>query len=40
MWFKKVEDLKAQDVKRQHTRMKGITKWTRTVTSVKVIHGT
>jgi hypothetical protein len=37
---KKVENLKAQDVKRQHTRMKGTTKWTRTVTGVKVILGT
>jgi len=39
MWVKKVEDLKAQGVKRQHTRMKGTTKWTRTVSCVKVIHG-
>jgi hypothetical protein len=36
---KKVEDLKAQGVKRQHRRMKGTTKWIRTVSGVKVIHG-
>lgn len=35
----KFEDLKAQGMKRQHTRMKGTTKWIRSVSGVKVIHG-
>jgi hypothetical protein len=37
--YEKSWRFKGSGVKRHYTRMKGTTKWTRTVSGVKVIHG-